>query len=310
VPDIVHPALALFGGEGTGKSMAFCVVKRLVDPSLVDVLIAPKKLLELTQVLSHHYFSPLDNLSAIPESMSNLLAQAITGGGFSKRRLYTNDEDIIYELKRCIGVGGINLLITNPDLMDRALLFPLKEIGEKLSELELLARFEESRPHILGGIFDVLARAMALYPQVQVSELPRLADFYQWGCAIAEALGGMGSQFQEAFLRNIASKGAQLVHGDAFLEAVLRFMHRREVWRGYVKDAWEILARIAGPDARDASFPKSPRMLRQSLGRIRGTLDKNGITCTISDRHDEKGFPISFRKAGNLVQMLQATEKA
>ena len=42
--------------------------------------------------------------------------------GFSKRQLYTDDDDIIYHFRRCIGFNGINLRATKADLLDRAII--------------------------------------------------------------------------------------------------------------------------------------------------------------------------------------------
>jgi hypothetical protein len=46
----------------------------------------------------------------------------VTGSGFSKRELFTNDDDVIYNFKRCIGINGINLGATKSDLVDRGLI--------------------------------------------------------------------------------------------------------------------------------------------------------------------------------------------
>ena len=52
-----------------------------------------------------------------------------------------------------------------------------------------MAKFEADKPSILGGIFDVLVKAMNIYPTVSLQSFPRMADFAQWGYAIGEALG-------------------------------------------------------------------------------------------------------------------------
>jgi hypothetical protein len=57
--------------------------------------------------------------------------QSSTGSGFSKRELYTDDDDIIYNFKRCIGFNGINLAATKLDLLDRGLIIKLERILEE-----------------------------------------------------------------------------------------------------------------------------------------------------------------------------------
>ncbi len=76
--------------------------------------------------------------------------------------------------------------------MDRSILLHLERIDpiKRKDEEKLWKDFEEVKPEILGGIFDVISKAMSIYPSVKLSLLPRMADFGKWGYAIAEALGG------------------------------------------------------------------------------------------------------------------------
>ena len=115
--------------------------------------------------------------------MSDVLSQACTGGGFSKRQLYSDDEDVIYQVKRCMGINGINLLINKSDLMDRTILLHLDRIdsSSRKEEIELWKDFEKARPEIVGGIFDALVLAMKYYPDAKLPRLPRMADFARFG---------------------------------------------------------------------------------------------------------------------------------
>ncbi len=42
-------------------------------------------------------------MSRINDWISDLFCRAVTGGGFSKRVLFSHDDDYIYSFKRCIG---------------------------------------------------------------------------------------------------------------------------------------------------------------------------------------------------------------
>jgi hypothetical protein len=51
--------------------------------------------------------------------------KAVTGIGQTKRKLYTNDEDVVYEYKCCLGFSGINICLTEPDALDRSIVIEL-----------------------------------------------------------------------------------------------------------------------------------------------------------------------------------------
>ena len=121
IPNIPKPVFILYGEQGSAKTTVQELIKMLVDPSRMKTLAFPRDLKELVQKLDHNYVAYFDNLSYIKEWVSDELCRAVTGSGFSTRELYTNDDDIIRNFKRCIGLNGINLGATKADLLDRSL---------------------------------------------------------------------------------------------------------------------------------------------------------------------------------------------
>lgn len=318
IPDIPHPIFHPLGPHGSGKSSACIAIKRLCDPSRIEMIVSPRKQSELVQVLSHHHVSLFDNMSNLPDWMSDILCQACTGGGFSKRQLYTDDDDIIYVIKRCVGLNGINLLTVKADVMDRSILLPLERIegDRRMDEAELWAAFEEARPRILGGIFDALAKSMALYRSVRLPYLPRMADFAKWGYVIAESLGFSGDEFLRAYQANVCRQNEEVVQSNALAQAVITLMSDRESWDGTIRQAFDRLREIINPDKKDSTFPKSYGTLRKHLERIKPNLADYGISYAVGKRASN-GYPISFRKDENFrsfgsfdTQPLQDNELA
>ena len=308
--DIARPILHPWGDQGSGKTTLSILFKLLIDPSKVAVFFAPRDLGETVQALEHHYFLCLDNLSDIPGWLSDLLSQAVTGGGLSKRKLYTDDEDHVFQLKRCIAVNGINQLIYRPDAMDRSLLIHHSRIdpARRRTETELYTEFEQDRPYLLGAIFDTLARAMEIRPTISLSTLPRMADFALWGCAIAEALGYSRDDFLEAYQNNIRTQNSEVVGGNTLAQAVLVFMEDKEQWTGTVREAFEELRAIAYPNIakdkplpkEDPSFPKAANKLRKHLERIGANLLDFGVRFKIGDYSTREGVLLTLQKGSEV----------
>ena len=163
-PDIPKPVLMLHGEQGSAKSTLQELIRMLVDPSSIRTLTFPRHINELVQKLSHNYIAYFDNVSLIPPWISDQLCRAVTGSGFSKRELYTDDDDIIYNFKRCIGFNGINLGATKADLLDRGIIIELERIPrEKQRRLgEIWAEFDSIKPELLGYIFDILVKVLQI----------------------------------------------------------------------------------------------------------------------------------------------------
>ena len=303
VPDIPHPVPDFHGEKGSGKSVGQRVLRRMIDPSCVESLAFPSNVRELVQQLSHHYAPVYDNVDNLPPWVTDILCRAVTGEGFSKRELYSDDEDIIYSYRRVIMLNGINVVAERPDLLDRSILIGLNRISrtERREEREFWQRFDEAHPYILGGVLDTLSTAMRIYPTLQVPSLERMADFTRWGAAIAEALGYGAGEFLRAYGSNIGVQTLEAVQGHIVGAAVLSLMEGHDEWSGAPT---ELLAALedAGEDARlfrrrsngkvDAKgWPGAPHILSRRLNEIRSNLTELGIEI-VGGRGDERVMTI------------------
>ena len=101
IPDIPHPIFHPHGEKGSGKSTEQTKIKRLVDPARPELLTVNNKQEEFVQQLNHNYVAFYDNIKHTPLWLSDETCKAVTGVGNTKRKLYTDDEDIVYQYKRC-----------------------------------------------------------------------------------------------------------------------------------------------------------------------------------------------------------------
>lgn len=282
VPDIPHPIPILYGSQGSAKSTFLRVLRRLIDPSATELLTFPTHKEQLIQLLSHHYAPYFDNATTLPDWLSDSLCRAVTGEGFSKRELYTNDDDIIYFFRSCIGLNGINVAATKADLLDRSILFGLERIPpeKRQDEDKFWKTFEQERPVILGGVFDALSKALGIIPEVKVGGLPRMADFALWGCAIAVALGYTQEQFLTAYQANIDEQNEEAIREHPVAVAVRAYMKDKQDWSGTSTQLLDVLNKIAGEekiDVRQRLWPKAAQALSRRVNEAKTNLAHVGI---------------------------------
>lgn len=213
-----------------------------------------------------------------------MLCRAVTGGGIQQRKLYTNADDTVFTYQRVIAINGINNVATRADLLDRSILVELQRIPEderrELSEMR--EAFEHDKPAILGGIFNTLAKAMQIYPTVNLERLPRMADFARWGYAIGEALRhGGGNQFLNEYAANREIQNAEAIASDPVAILIVAHMSGRSEWNGTTTELYKALEFIApdhGISTRCKGFPDAPPRLSKRLNGIRSNLEVVGIT--------------------------------
>ncbi len=300
IPNIPHAANIISGEKGAAKSTATGLLKNLIDPSALDTLTLQNDQRTLAVNLQHHWLLPFDNVSFINEEVSDTLCRAITGGGIQQRKLHTNSEDTIFTFQRCVIINGIHNVATRADLLDRSILIELLRItdGERKELSEIIANFEADKPDILGGIFDTLVKAIALFPTIKLQNLPRMADFARWGYAIGEALNeGSGQVFLDEYTGNRQIQNEEAIANDPVATLIVEFMKNRQEWAGLYSVLYRLLADIAednGINAKHKSFPANAVALSKRIKAIKSNLENVGINC-MPEKRNKHGQGLSIK---------------
>jgi len=281
IPDIPHPILILYGDKGSAKSMAFKLIRSLVDNSATLVLSLPKDKTEFVQQLSHHYMPYYDNISRLGNWQSDILCRAVTGEGFSKRELYSDDEDIIYNYRRCVGLNGINIPAIQPDLLDRSIIIEFNRIkkSERKKEEEIWKKFDEIKGDVFNDILTTLSNAMAIKEKIKLDNLPRMADFCEWGEAISQAMGNPPMKFYYAYLRNVNKQSEEAIEGSPLGQAILELIKKYGYFEGTPSKLYEKLTEIGGSLnlTKENNWPKATNSLTRKLNLIKSNLEELGI---------------------------------
>lgn len=293
IPGFSHPILVLYGPQGSGKTIPLKLQKSLIDPSVLKTLSLVKSQKEFTQLASHHYFLNFDNISYISNDLSDLLAKACTGDGFSKRKLYTDDDDKIYYIQKVIALNGINLVANKPDLLDRTIIIKLYRIPRNHRKLEknILDEFEKIKPQLLHSIFDVLSKALKIYPTINIKFLPRMADFARSGCAVTEALGYKSEEFLKAYYSNIGLQNDVAIEASPVGTVILSLMEDCSKWEGTPSELLQKLTNRAEDmqiNIKHRSWPKDASWLSRRMGDIESNLLEEGIRIEKSRGKDRK----------------------
>ena len=301
VPDVPKVLLPLSGEKGASKSTMLKILRRLVDPAQKELQSLPNDQKELPLTLYKNYMPAFDNLSNLHEWQSDALCCAATGGGISKRKLYTDDEEVILSFLRCVTLDGINTVATKPDLLDRSIAFDLERISEdeRKTERQFWEDFAKAKPVIIGGIFDILSKAMAIYPTVKLDNLPRMADFCQWGYAIAEAMGWSGTNFLQAYYKNIGRANDEAIRNSPVAAAVMAFIREQGFWQGSSAELLNKITDIAFRERIDAyskSWPKSADALTKRLKHYKSNFIDAGFECLMDRDGHTKKTTITFQQ--------------
>ncbi|MPZ05719.1 MAG: hypothetical protein GEU26_04765 [Nitrososphaeraceae archaeon] len=305
IPGIPKPILMLHGEQGSAKSTLQELIKMLVDPSIIRTLTFPRDINELVQQLEHNYVAYFDNVSYIKEWISDQLCRAVTGSGFSKRELYTSDEDIIYNFKRGIGFNGINLGATKADLLDRGIIIQLERIPkEKYRKVEdIWIEFEKIKPQLLGYIFDILTKVLRVKNDggIRLESRSRMADFEEVSEIISRCMDYKENEFLNVYCSNMRLQTEEALEASPVATSIIKLIELRTgEWEGTATELLAELETIAATQLRINTktklWPKRPNILTRRINEVRTNLREIGITIekfTINTKTGLGGLRIS-----------------
>lgn len=275
IPNIPHVVISQRGEQGSGKSTNTKNVKRLVDPSKVNLISNPKDLEQAQMIADKQWVNPFDNISKIIEWFSDFLCRGVTGEGDMKRSLYTNDDEYIRSYRRCFVLNGIGNSMWRPDLLDRSIIFDIPLLKNSRPEKQMEQEWKESLPGILGGFFTAISHSMNELDKVTGHEKFRMADFVQWGIVLSEQLGFSSQEFLVKYKESVDRKWEDTAEGSSLVNRLTYLvMSNNGEWAG---TAAELLEQIKPEGTTDKTLPNNARWLSTELMRIAPVMRNIGI---------------------------------
>lgn len=215
--------LFLLGEQGSGKSSLLRVLRTFVDPAYAAENAEPKTVDDLMVTAVNSHILSYDNLSGINSDFTDWLCRLSTGAGLIRRKLYSDETEVVLKAARPVILNGIVPVVTRPDLLERTMVVELPRIdsAQRMSERRFTGDLAPIIPAVVGALLDAVVVALQRLDTVYLPHLPRMADFTLWVEAAAPALGWEPGAFVAAYKANTATKEEQILEGDEVAETML-----------------------------------------------------------------------------------------
>jgi hypothetical protein len=291
-----YPVLCVHGEQGSSKSTTCRLLRSLIDPNVAPLRSPPRNEQDLIIAANNGWIVCLENVSYLPDWLSDSLCRLATGGGFSSRELYSDGDEVLFNAQRPIVLNGIEESAGRSDLLDRGLLVSLPAIPEhaRRTEAELWAKFNLIAGKVLGGLLDATAQAIKTFREVELESLPRMADFAIWLAAAETSLGWTPGAFDQAYRRNRLGADEAAIESSLIATRVRGFFEDFEGdWVGTASQLLEALNRGFDPDERrnrerSKDWPTRPHILSGKLRRLAPNLRRLGIEVVSGTNWERK----------------------
>lgn len=291
IPDFPKPLLLLVGSPGAGKSTMMKLTKRLVDPSVLDGIGQIRNCESIIRPASKHALLYFDNISYINQDISDTLCGVATGTSLVNRKMYTDLDDVVIKVQRPVMLNGVTEIVSREDLLDRSIPISVQRLANKhMGDNELVSKFNSDKPTILGAIFNILVDTLRIRPNIKLEKYPRMADFFAWGFALAEAMTGYsGDEFIKAYDTIVNRQVATALNASPTAQAARFLVSKTGSWQGTATDFLNFKFNddvvVTADDLniiqsiRDQpTWCKNASTLGKALNRAEATLRSLGIT--------------------------------
>jgi hypothetical protein len=273
------------------------IKKLIVDPresfdALVEKL--PRDDRDRRVAIYDNYISYYDNESLLSYEEMDELCMWVTGYSKTIRILNTTDERRTYSGKRIIGINGINIPVSNTDILNRSFISEFYAVpdgtdGEDsklVVEYEYLSKIKAEVPKILAYIFDIVAKTLQKYEQVasEVKSNHRLADFVIWGEIISQVLGHDKGEFLNAWKLNTETQNLAVIHNNSLATLVIKYVFNKRSEMEFNIEPEDLLKELKdyaddiGIDYHnDRQLPRNAVWLTRKLNMIKSDLRTAGI---------------------------------
>jgi hypothetical protein len=276
LPDVSRPILETTGDPGAGKSTDQGLIKRLIDPSVGDLLTLARG--TFLQNLLFHAVPIFDNLQRVDADTSDDLCRAVTGAAFQRRALYTDEDQIVRSYKRAVAINGVAVPGERADLQDRVLPIKLTRGGRRRTDAELHASFDEAWSVLLGAVLDALSAALRRFDPHAEPPAFRLADWALYAKGVYEHAGWPHLADDLAGVENMRSEA--VIDGSPVARAIMRMISTTlnfKEWKGEPAALFTKCRDMAEDLGDLAIFPRGANTFSGRLGEAAHALEERGI---------------------------------
>ena len=261
-----RPVLLVNGPQGSGKSSMMKMLKMLLDPyEGWEVPGLPKNEEDLFVAASKHSILMFDNISKFSKGMSDAVCRIATGGGITKRKLYSDSDEYSIAVKSLIAMNGISDFASAGDLLDRAVVVTCESISElnRKTKVDMLADFEEAKPAILGAILWAAHYGYKNYDESN-SDLPiRMADAVAFSAAWYDKIYEDKETLMEMLESNQEKVATLPLEADIFASYFIKFIENKKNGAGMPKGCMTIYHHLCQKKVEESTFQR----LLTSLGK-------------------------------------------
>ena len=268
-----YPILVVLGErEGVGKSTTCKFIVQLLDPCKTPLKRIPRTIEDLYSLAKNNFILCFDNLSHISEDLSDAFCQLSTEGSLSKRKLYTDAENIDLPLKNPLILNSIYSIAQKRDLRRRCITLELKKPTEYKTIEELEENFKKTAPLIYSYLVFCVQEALKK-KEIQLKKLD-ITTTCRFVANAHPVFFISGKEFVQTLQANREEVAREILESSLLLPIIQEKLEPFGIWQTTAK---ELLDELKKRYPNEKNLPNTPKKIGRELKKLVSDLEAVNI---------------------------------
>ncbi len=183
------PIFTAIGSKGSGKTTFLRRIGQILFGKKFDVTSVANDCKDLETLITNNYYVVIDNLDNPPKALNDALARIATGQIIKKRKLFTTNQELEFDVKCYVALTSRTPQFTRDDVADRLICIYLERFGLFKDENNLCKIVMDNRDKIFTYTIKQLQKIIIKLEETQDKEYDnkfRMADFAIFALKTAE----------------------------------------------------------------------------------------------------------------------------
>jgi hypothetical protein len=310
VPEGGDPILALSGYAGSGKTTTANYIRSLIDPFTKGQVLA--KIPDTDHLAIHgrkRRIIAIDNLSHITADQSNILCGVSTKSSISKRKLFTDGDEVLIDLANLIILTSIGNVVNKSDLLSRSINIELEKLSDETrsSESSLKADFERYHGDMLGGLLNMVVFALNYRDTTEPPTFSRMTEFIHLGEGVEKYLDYPPCSLLNRIKWGESQANTITIESSPTASILFDWIKHQSEWTGTATQLLNILKYHAKKSERSALLPKDATRLSSEIRMIESAFLDLGVHITSKRKKDGVYFILKYLPGESSVLATPAT---
>jgi hypothetical protein len=278
-----YTIIVFLGEPGSTKTSAAKAVRTIIDPNVSPLRTRPKDTHEVFVAAVHAHVVGYNNLSNLPDWLSDCLCVVSEGSGESRRELFSDFDESLLVACAPFLLTSIENVVRRGDLAQRAFFVHLASVSDKerLTEEEFHQRLRLAHADILGALCGAVAHGLKAEKTLKLDGLPRMASFYRWASACEGALWPKGI-FAAAFDVNAQDATEDVIEGDKSVSEFRLFVTELGEWKGTATELLTALIAYVRRPVREAEAAHAQAVDSARAGGDRAEVERTAAALRVA----------------------------